>query len=344
MNLEINPKLLDVVEFQDSSLGTTVKQTGTIVETFGDPPIAVLVEVTDSQGIPESFATKKIGDIQRVWEAKIPAEHAKPGEPQQYFENGFLYLQNGLIGRAKEHFAQAFSLDKDLRASLLESANLLARKGKLEAALRVYSLLLELQPEYELARENLAAAYVQRGIHRGRTGLLDQAIEDFKTALMLRPGRPESLELIRRNLVAAYTHLGVQHSNMKLYSEAVAYFVFAFELEPSDLTQQNLAIALIASSVPSTESGSLVPGEDFFRQAIQMGLSLSRCLNAYGATLAHHGRISEAVRALERAVQVDPKNEMAMKSLETLRLEEPPGDLPTGLTPLEPREMRLTEA
>ncbi len=344
MNLELNPKLLDVVEFEDSSLNTTVKRTGTIVEAFGDPPNAVLIETTDSQGVPESFVTKKIEDIQKVWEARPTAEQAETKEAHQYFENGFLYLQNGLIGRAKEQFAKAFSLDLNLRASLLESTNALARKGKLDAAIRVYSLLLELQPSYELARENLAAAYVQRGVKRGRAGLLDQAIEDFKTALMVRPGRPESLELIRRNLVAAYTHLGVQHSNMKLYSEAVAYFVFAFELEPSDLTQQNLAIGLIASSVPNAESGSLVPGEDFFRQAIQMGLTLSRCLNAYGATLAHHGRISEAVRALERAVQVDPKNEMAMKSLETLRLEEPPGDLPTGLTPLEPREMRLTEA
>ncbi len=343
MNLELNPKLLDVVEFEDSSLGTTVKRTGTIVETFGEPPNAVLIEMTDSQGVPESFVTKKIGDIQRVWEAKLPAEQAKPREAQQYFENGFLYLQNGLIGRAKEQFAKAFSLDVNLRASLLESTNVLARKGKLDAAVRVYGLLLELQPEYELARENLAAAYVQRGVKRGRTGLLDQAIEDFKIALMLRPRRPESLELVQKNLVAAYTHLAVQHSNMKLYSEAVAYFVFAYELDPSDLTQRNLAIALIASSVLKTESGSQVPGEDFFRQSIQMGLTLSQCLNAYGATLAHHGRISEAVLALEGAVHVDPKNEMAKKNLETLLHQEPPGDLPTGLTPLETQELHLAE-
>jgi tetratricopeptide (TPR) repeat protein len=172
---------------------------------------------------------------------------------------------------------------------------------------------------------------------------LDQAIEDFKTALMLRPRRPESLVLIQKNLVAAYTHLAVQHSNMKLYSEAVGYFGLAFELEPSDLTQRNLAIALIASSAPKTEGGSQVPNEDFFKQAIQMGLTLSQCLNAYGATLAHHGRISEAVLALERAVKVDPKNEMAAKNLDTLLRHEPPGDMATGLTPLETRELHVAE-
>ncbi len=344
MNLELNPKLLDVVEFEDSSLGTIAKRTGTIVETFGVPPKAVLIELADSQGVPESFVTKNVEDIQRVWQAKPTAEHATPREAQGYFENGFLYLQNGLFGRAKEQFARAFSVDLTLRASLLESTNVLARKGKHDAAIRVYSLLLELQPEYEPARENLAAAFVDRGVKRGRAGVLDQAIEDFKTALMLRPRRSESLDLIQKNLVAAYTHLAVQHSDMKLYSEAVDYFVLAFELGPVDLTQRNLAIALIASSVPKTESESQVPGEDFFRQAIQMGLTFSQCLNAYGATLAHHGRISEAMRALERAVDVDPKNEMARKNLDTLLRPEPLGDLPTGLTPLEPREMHVAEA
>ncbi len=344
MNLELNPKLLDVVEFEDSSLGTIAKRTGTIVETFGVPPKAVLIELADSQGVPESFVTKNVEDIQRVWQAKPTAEHATPREAQGCFENGFLYLQNGLFGRAKEQFARAFSVDLTLRASLLESTNVLARKGKHDAAIRVYSLLLELQPEYEPARENLAAAFVDRGVKRGRAGVLDQAIEDFKTALMLRPRRSESLDLIQKNLVAAYTHLAVQHSDMKLYSEAVDYFVLAFELGPVDLTQRNLAIALIASSVPKTESESQVPGEDFFRQAIQMGLTFSQCLNAYGATLAHHGRISEAMRALERAVDVDPKNEMARKNLDTLLRPEPLGDLPTGLTPLEPREMHVAEA
>jgi tetratricopeptide (TPR) repeat protein len=344
MNFELDPKLLDVVEFEDSQLGASLKRTGTVVETFGQPPTEVLIEIADSEGIPESFVTKRMEEVRRVWEAKAPTSEPNAVEAQRHFEKGILYLQNGVIGRAKEQFAKAFSLDVNLRAALLESTNALARKDKLEAAIRLYRLLLELQPEYEHARENLAAAYVQRGVKRGRTGLLDQAVEDFKIALMLRPKRQDSLELIRRNLVAAYTHLAVQHSDMKLYSEAVGYFTFAFELEPSDLTQRNLAIALIASAVPKTEIGSQVPGEGFFKQAVQMGLTLCECLNAYGATLARHGRIYEAIRALEKAVQVDPSNEMANKNLKTLLSEEPAGDLPTGLTPLEPREMHLTGA
>src|SRR5260370_25984235 len=202
MNVELNPRLLDLVEFDDSSLGVTTKRTGTIVETFGEPTHAVLIEIADSQGVPERFLTKKLDDIRIVWTVKPKAETTIP-EAKQYFEEAVLFLQNGLIGRAKTHFAKAFSLNEKLRANLLESTNDLARKGGLDAAIRVYSLLLELRPEYEIARENLSAARVQRGIKNGRAGLLHDSMEDFKAALLLRPRRPASVELVRRNLIAA---------------------------------------------------------------------------------------------------------------------------------------------
>lgn len=340
MNLELNPKLLDVVEFEDSSLGPTVKRRGTIVETFGEPPNAVLIETTNSQGLPLSYITQEIQHIKKVWSLEATTPEPTLPEARQYFEKGILFLQNGLIARAKDHFSKAFSLDVNLRASLLNATNVLAQKGKLDAAIQVYSLILELQPEYELARQNLCAAHVQRGISLGRAGLLNRAVEDFNMALMLRPSK-ESMELIRKNLVAAYTRLGIRYSDAKQYQEAVSYFLVAFELDPSDAaTQRNLAIALVASSAAKSEPESHVPDAEFFRQAIQMGLTFSECMNAYGATLARHGRISEARRALETAVEADPENDLAKKNLETI-LRRIPGDLVSGLTPLEAQELHL---
>lgn len=342
MNVQLNPKLLDVVEFEDSSLGPAAKRRGTVVETFGQPPHRVLIEIIDSQGVPVSYVTQEIEGIKRIWAAESRAAKSMLSEARQYFEKGILFLQNGLFPRAKEQFSRAFSLDESLKASLLNATNVLAQKGKLDAAIRVYGLILDLQPQYELARQNLSAAHVQRGIRLGRAGLLNQAIEEFNLAMMLRP-RQESVELIRKNLVAAYTRLGVQYSDFKQYEQAVSHFLVAFELEPSDITQRNLAIALVASSAAKTERGCQVPDAEFFRQATQMGLTYSECLNAYGATLARHDRISEARLALEAAVEADPKNELVKKNLETILREEIPGDLITGLMPLEPQELQLTE-
>jgi tetratricopeptide (TPR) repeat protein len=338
MNFELNPRLLDFVEFEDASEGGHVKRKGTIVETFGEPPNAVLIEVTDSQGIPLSYFNSKSEDVKRIWAAAAPAEESTPAEAQQYFEKGILFLQNGLIARAKEQFSRAFSLDENLRAALLNATIVLAQKDKLDTAIRVYELILELQPQYELAWQNLSAAHVQRGIKLGRAGLLDQAIEAFNLAMMLRP-RPESIGVIRHNLVAAHTQVAIRYSDCEQYREAVSYFLIAFGLDPSDATQRNLGIALVASAAANIEAESRLPDAEFFSEAIQLGLTFSECLNAYGATLARHGRISEATRALERAVEADAKNELAKKNLDSILRHPIPGTLVAGLLPIATQEL-----
>jgi tetratricopeptide (TPR) repeat protein len=343
MTLELNPRLLDVVEFDNVSKGRARKITGTIVETFGDPARTFLIEMADAEGVPYSFVTQEIDDIKQVWSAQGVGKTPNLPEAQLHFEQGILFLQNGLLGSAKGEFAKAFALNQNLRASLLNATNDLAQKGKLDAAIRIYALILELQPQYENAKQNLSAGYVQRGIRLGRSGLLHKAIEDFNAALMLRPTE-DAVYLIRRNLVAAYTQLGVWHSDKKQYSEAVTYFMFAFELDPSDPTQRNVGVALVASSAAKTEPESPLPGLDFFRQAIQMGLTLSECLNCYGATLARHGRIVEARRALRAAVEADPQNEVARSNFETISSQDIPEGLMLGLIPLEPQELRIRNA
>ena len=193
---------------------------------------------------------------------------------------------------------------------------------------------------FGLVNQLAAHPLVQRGIRFGRSSLLHEAIEDFNYALMLRP-TDDAVYLVRKNLVAAYTQLGVWHSDIKQYSEALNYFIFAFDLDPSDLTQRNVAIALVASSTAKTELDSPLPPADFFRQATPMGLSLSESLNCYGATLARHGRIPEARRALRAAVEADPRNDMARSNFETISTQDIPSNLTLGLIPLEPQELHI---
>jgi tetratricopeptide (TPR) repeat protein len=338
MNVQLNPKLLDVVEFDDPSLGPGAKRRGTVVDVLGEHPGKVLIEIADSQGIPLSFVSKEMDAIKQIWTADSRAAEPVPSEALLHFEKGILFLQNAVFPQAREEFARAFSLDATLRASLLESANVLARKGSLDAAIRVYSLLLDLQPQYDLARQNLSAAYVQRGIARGRTGLLHQAIDDFSSAMMVRPG-PEALDLIRKNLAAAHTQLGVRYSVSRQYEQAVAHFLLAFELHPFEITQRNLAIAFVASSAAISENATQVPATDCFRQSIQLGLTYAECLNAFGATLALHGRSSEARLALEAALEADPKNELAQRNLSLFLREQVPAGMFTGILPLPEHEL-----
>jgi lipoprotein NlpI len=339
MTPEINPKLLDVVELIDR----TSKQRfhGTTVEWLGGAPERVLVEVSNEEGVPLAFVSSAVQELTRVWEVStsLPAE-SKVSEAQHHFENGLLLLQNGLIRRAKQEFSRSFSIDPSFRGSLLHVANDLGAKGIFDAAVFVYDLLLELSPEYSLARENLAVSFVNRGIKYAQHGLIPQGIGDFNQALMVKPSE-RTTQTARSNLVAAYTQLGIFHSSAKQYQLAYQCFQLALEIEPSDTSRSNLAVAMIAISTVALEKRSRESMEAIFKQPLLMGLTRSQCLTAYGATVAGLDDIAEAKWAFEVALASDPTNDVARRNLEALSRRELefgrdilPGLIPVPVQPL----------
>jgi hypothetical protein len=65
-----------------------------------------------------------------------------------------------------------------------------------------------------------------------------------------------------------------------------------------------------------------------------MGLRLSECLTAYGATPATLGEIEDARPALQEAVEADPQNRIAQPNIEVLSAGSSEG-IQTGLIPIE---------
>ena len=82
-------------------------------------------------------------------------------------------------------------------------------------------------------------------------------------------------------------------------------------------TKKNFGLALISRAASKDEGHSGVR-EGVFREPMLMGLTLSECLNAYGATVARLGDLTRATQLLRRAVQIDPDNDLARRNLETL--------------------------
>jgi tetratricopeptide (TPR) repeat protein len=198
----------------------------------------------------------------------------------------------------------------------------------------VFGLLLELSPEYSLARENLAVTFLNRGVVRAQSGLILQAINDFNLALMLNPSQ-RTVDAIRRNNVAAFTQLGIFHSNAKQYQLALQWFQRALELDPSDISRKNVAIGMIAVSTAKAETRTRENAGQIFRQPRLMGLSLSECLTAYGATVASLGDITEAGWAFQAALDSDPTNDIARHNLDVVSGPKPDQDIGAGLVSVE---------
>jgi tetratricopeptide (TPR) repeat protein len=156
VRLEINPKLFDMVSFETSRGGATRVLTGTLVELLG--PDSGLVEISNESGIATEFLSIPLRDMNVVWSNTIsPVVEHENGE--NYFQEALLLLQNGILPLAKDTFRKAFAIQPNLAGTLTNLTNDLASKRSFDSALMLYQIIMELQPNYKLARENLARTY-----------------------------------------------------------------------------------------------------------------------------------------------------------------------------------------
>ncbi|MGD0130056.1 MAG: hypothetical protein ABSF46_32455 [Terriglobia bacterium] len=342
MEIELSPRILDLVEVPNRFLGAENpgNTLGTVVEVLGGPGGGLLVEVSDERGVAIDFVQLPASEAKKVWSSREPDKEAvSGGGAVNEFQNAVLLLQNGLLAEAKTHFELAFKYDPRLAGTLMNLGNGLAQNGAYDAAVLVYQLVLELQPENQLTRRNLAATYINRGIQYARRGALDKAVEEFGNSLTLDPAG-EVAPRAQHNLVAAYIQLGTRLAEINRHQEAVVNFFLALQIKPSELTRRNLAIALVALQASRAEGSGRSPSVADFRRPIQMGLRLSECLNAFGASLANLGDVEGGRRAFWEAIKTDPENELARENLarlDTSKENAGPSWMNFGISSVEPQ-------
>jgi tetratricopeptide (TPR) repeat protein len=336
MTVNINPKLLDVVQLGGAPFKVGEITYGTVVELLGETPRTALIEVSDDAGVPIAFVHRAVEEVERIWNGSETDnfESSNKQNAKVQFERAMLYLQNGWYNEAKDQFFKSFSLDPNFRGALLNTTNELAAKGSFEPAIVVYTLLLELSPDYKLARENFAITQMNRAIILARNGLFPQAMESFLKALALNP-TPSTTQKIHGNIVAAYTQLGLYYSNTKQFQLAFQCFQRAFELEPSEISRKNLAVAMVAVFTAASGSRTAEARLEMFREPLLMGLTLSECLTAYGATLATLGESDEAKRAFQAAIDIDPQNTIAIHDLDVVSARVSSAEIQPGFVPIE---------
>lgn len=301
----------DVVEFLEDlpEYGFSKNQRGVVVTKFEHPTEAYDVEVVNEHGDFAGFAySVKPEQIRNV------SGHA--------YTRGIELLREGKLAEATVNLKIAAKLAPDylyrfhegIRKTYEGADNLIKLIGALQIVIRI-------EPTYQEGREHLSISYMNYGVQVGNKGDTITAIELFYRALCQNPNE-QTKSFIRQNLSTAYTVLGMKAEKEGDFAKAYEYMGQACALNPNEQTRLNLGKAYALLARFFLERKEYQSARVYFESAIEADLFSSGLYNDYGVVLAVLDNFSDAERAFERALQLEPNNEMVLENLACLAAKE----------------------
>ncbi len=211
-------------------------------------------------------------------------------------------------------------------------------KGDTELAIASFKVCLEINPDFQPARETLLQVYQRVGLSQQavdllektlkqmpspndyntigvmyyRTGEIDQAIAAFRKSLEMNPYDPTP----RNNLYQIFRERGIKALNIKAYQKAALYFAEALQFKPEDALLYRLMGDAYA------REGNLKNAIAQYRKAfefnpadIEIKQNLAGYLSNYGVELTGAQRWGEAIDAYQEALQLTPTLNIAYANL-----------------------------
>ena len=211
-------------------------------------------------------------------------------------------------------------------------------KGDTELAVASFKVCLEINPDFQPARETLLQVYQRVGLSQQavnllektlkqipspndyntigvmyyRTGEIDQAITAFRKSLEMNPYDPTP----RNNLYQIFRERGIKALHIKAFQKAALYFAEALQFKPEDALLYRLMGDAYA------RDGNLKNAIAQYRKAfefnpadIEIKQNLAGYLSNYGVELTGAQRWGEAIDAYQEALQLTPTLNIAYANL-----------------------------
>ncbi len=298
---------LDVVELTEDLPEYGVRQgaRGTVVEVFDIPEEAYMVEFLENAGENSKIADWVKPDQIRNIEA-IAKEH---------YARGMSQLQNGDYAEASRELHRAVALIPSYVRGLHESfRKVLAPIEDWARLVAAMQFVIIIDPSYELAKHNLAIAFLNWGANEANKNNYDDALQLFQSALRVE-APAEVRRLIEENISASHAALGLNAYHKNDLVTSTKHFEAAFTFKESPRTRHDLGLAYFHmgdACLKKTDAGIAIM---YYQWAQDTGLITPEVLNNHGCALAAKGDLDGAIVLFESGLSLAPGDRIISTNL-----------------------------
>jgi protein O-GlcNAc transferase len=170
----------------------------------------------------------------------------------------------------------------------INSGNSFAIRGQLNEAIACYRKALKVNPNSDVAYNNLGNVFKDKG-------QIDEAIDLYKKALQ-----------INQNYGPAYSNLGNALKGKGLLDEAIASYQKALQSDPNHgPTYSNLGNAF-------TDKGQIDKAISCYQKAIDLSPTFVEAYYNFGALLREQNKMEEAAAVYNKAAEINPNDIIAL--------------------------------
>jgi len=212
-----------------------------------------------------------------------------------YYRGNFALYALGESDKAIDLYQRALKIDPNFVLARYDLAVTYRGLGEVDKAIAEYEKVLKINPRFPEALSNLGGQYFRKGD-------VKQAVAHFRRAIEVYP-----------NFIQALSNLGAALNKLGQSKQALPHLKKALSLDPE------FAVAYFNLGNAHFGVGNLDEAEQAFNTAIEKGVDFLSLHWKLHEIYLKKGRRSQAIAELETILQMDPEHPDAQKKLKELR-------------------------